>query len=63
MLIRKPSGPGPFTLGVVVLVGIFGGLYIWSPALTKYLNTDPEVLAYRERAKRERELMEITKRQ
>ncbi len=61
MLIRRPRGTSPFTLGVVILVGIAGGVYIWSPALTKYLNTDPEILAYREKAKFERELEESLK--
>lgn len=57
MLIRRPRGTSsPLTLAVVTLIGIGAGVYIWGPAVHNYLNTDPEVLAFREKSKLQREL-------
>lgn len=57
MLIRKPRGTGgPFSIGLVLLLGVGSGVYIWGPALHEYLNNDPEVLAFREKSKLNRQL-------
>lgn len=58
MLIRKPRGGGlgPFSVGLAILLGSAGGTYIWGPSIREYLNTDPEVVAWRQKAKLEREL-------
>nr|CAH0101040.1 unnamed protein product [Daphnia galeata] len=45
MLIRKPRGSfGPITVGIVLLIGVAAGSYIWGPTLQHYMNTDPEIL-------------------
>lgn len=59
MRIRKPRGTGvvtPFGLGLAILLGAASGSYIWGPSIIEYLNTDPAVVAYRHKAKLEREL-------
>ena len=61
MLIRKPRGLSPFSVGLTLLLGAAGGVYIWGPGLTEYLNTDPEVLAFRKQAAAERELQKSLK--
>ena len=63
MLVRRPRGSfGPFTVGLVILLGVGSGVYIWGPTLQNYLNTDPEILAFRQKAKLERELEKTIKR-
>lgn len=62
MLIRRPRGSsGPVTLGLVLLLGAASGTYIWGPGIQNYMNTDPEVLAYRKKAQLERELEKTIK--
>lgn len=62
MLVRKPRGSfGPVSVGLALVLGVGAGLYIWSPTLTHYLNNDPEVLAFRQKAKIERELEKAVK--
>lgn len=62
MLPRKPrGGSSPFSVGLALVLGVGAGVYIWSPTLTKYLNTDPEILAYRKKAQLERELEKVAK--
>lgn len=58
MLIRKPRGSasGPLTLGLTILIGVAAGVYIWGPTLQNFMNTDPEILAFRQKSKLEREL-------
>lgn len=58
MLVRKPRGgaSGPITFAVTILIGLGAGVYIWGPTLHKYMNSDPEILAYREKARIERDL-------
>ena len=56
MRLRKPRSMTPFSMGMAILLGAFGGVYIWGPSLQHYLNTDPEMLAYRKKAQLEREL-------
>lgn len=57
MLIRKPRGTGgPWTVGFVIVLGVAGGVYIWGPSIQKYLDTDPEIVAWRQKSKLAREL-------
>ena len=61
MLIRRPRGLSPWSLGFAMVLGAVGGVYIWGPGLTNYLNTDPEVLAFRKQATAERQLEKLVK--
>jgi len=63
MLIRRPRGLSPWSVGFALVLGAVGGVYIWGPGLTHYLNTDPEVLAFRKQAAAERELQKSIKKE
>ena len=56
-MIRKPRGGlGPFSVGLAIILGSFAGTYIWGPSIQEYLNTDPEIVAWRQKSKIEREI-------
>jgi hypothetical protein len=46
---------------IILFIGVAAGSYIWGPTLQHYMNTDPEVLAFRKKSQLERELNKIEK--
>jgi len=49
------------TTNYYLFIGIAAGSYIWGPTIQHYMNTDPEVVAFRKKAQIERDLHKIEK--